>query len=127
MQHDFRQGVPGTLRLDEKSVRIEGLMEGGMVERGNKALAQVIANIFDPNTEPNAVREVNIKLKFKPIVDGRRDTVNCTIHVTPKLAPPAPIGTNVLLGKKGTTVGAYENNPNQLRLDDEAEEVADVG
>lgn len=127
MQHDFEKNVPGVFRLDEKSVRIEGLMEGGMVERGNKALAQVIANIFDPNTEPNAVREVNIKLKFKPIVDGRRDTVNCTIHVTPKLVPPAPIGTNVLLGKKGSLVGAYENNPNQLSLNDDKKGVSDVG
>jgi len=67
----------------------ESLGEDGLGEIANVALAQIVNNIGDPNTEPKAVRELTIKVKFKP--NEQRNMPTLTYAVTSKLAPVKPV------------------------------------
>ena len=48
------------------------LMDGGVEERFNDALAKIWANVYDPNTKPTQAREINLRIKIIP--NGRRDS-----------------------------------------------------
>lgn len=59
-------------------------IDGGKLEKKfQMALAQIGYNIMDPNTDPKAVREVTINLKFKPTPSGSAEV---EYTVKPKLA-----------------------------------------
>lgn len=50
----------------EQNVKLENLGCGAAAEMFQKELENVIANICDPNTKPDAVRTVTLKVKIKP-------------------------------------------------------------
>lgn len=66
---------------------LSDLMDGGVEERFNAALAEVWENVYDPNTDAKKPREVNLKIKITP--NERRDSCDFRVSVVPKLAPRA--------------------------------------
>lgn len=86
-----------------QNVNLKTLSEGAMIERGNLELEKVLENIEDPNTG-FGIREINIKLKFKPRED--RQSAEISIQATSKLAPVTEHLTQVYLGQNDD--GDYE-------------------
>lgn len=98
---------------------LDELMDGGVRERFNDALARVWENVFDPNTDPVIQREITLKVKIKP--SARRDTCDFHVDVIPKLAPPVNLGQTVMLSMKddGTVIATEITSqvPGQMDMD----------
>ena len=101
----------------EEPVTLYSLAGGAAAEHFDEELSRVVSNILDPNTDAEAVREINLKIKIKPGNDRRIGAVS--IQVTSKTGPIAALGTMFYFGKHGWRCFAVENNPNQPSLFDE--------
>ncbi len=105
--------------MDRPIKSLSDLMDGGVEERFNDALDKVWQNVYDPNTNPVAVREVTLKIKIKP--NERRDACDFNVDVIPKLAAPVPLTQTVMLQLNGDgSITATERTsqiPGQLDLD----------
>lgn len=99
----------------QKGVTLQSLRNGGVLEVANKAIQDVVDNIANPDTQADGVREVTIKVKFKPTKD--RSLTAITFSVQPKLQPVAPVVVNAALTKaEGANIAleiAPEQNPAQ--------------
>lgn len=71
-----------------KGVRVESLAGGAVIEKLNYELEKVVENIMDINMDPNAVREITLKIKVKPNGDQSQGAV--IIQTNSKLASLAP-------------------------------------
>jgi hypothetical protein len=101
-----------TEATDEKFVSLATLNSGAAIELFDNELDAVLQNIIDPNTKPDAVREVTLKIKIKP-ADSRKHA-DVSIQVSSKLAPAQESKTVFFLGvKKGHAVAA-ERDMNQM-------------
>jgi len=102
--------------MEEKDgISLDTLNQGAAVERFNMALQEVLNNIQDPNTNPKAPRAVTLKCTFKP--DEDRGLANIIVDVVPKLAPIAPFGVRVFMGRDKDGKGyASEEHPMQPSL-----------
>ena len=90
--------------MTEKSITLTNLSSGAVVEQFNTELQRVWDNIADPNTDPDAAREIQIKVKFKP--SDERGVVDIKVSASTKLAPAEPVETMAYLEKnQGKFVG----------------------
>lgn len=78
------------------TVSMETLAGGAFAEKFNEALADVAANIQNPNTEATAKRGITINIKFSP--NKTRSVVNAQISVSTKLASTESIDTELVMG-----------------------------
>ena len=81
----------------EEGITLDNLGDGAMKELFQVELDRVLKDILDLNTEAKAVREVNIKVVFKP--DEERDLGATGIKVTSKLAGSRIFATRVSFGR----------------------------
>jgi hypothetical protein len=86
----------GKIMQEMKNVTIETMSDGAAIERANLELSRVLANILDKNTDPEAAREVTLKIKLKP--NSGRNAAEVTIQATSKLAPVTGHNTQVYIG-----------------------------
>lgn len=107
------------MAIDRPIESLDELMDGGVRERFNDALRKVWMNVFDPNTNPKAVREIQLKVKIKP--NKRLDAADFNVDVTTKLAPPEPLTQTVMLqlSGDGSIVATERTNqvPGQIDID----------
>ena len=75
--------------------RLDELMDGALTERFNRELNRVLQNVFDPNTKPDAKREIAVKISVVP--NEQRDAAIFSLAVTSKLAPAVNIAQTVFL------------------------------
>lgn len=111
--------MPETQRLG-----LANLGDGGALELFDETLKQVLENIQDPNTKPDAARTVTLTVTIKP--DLSRDFGHVEYKVVPKLAPIAPQKTRVFLAQRPDEFGSYyatEHNPKQPNLEFNQKEV----
>lgn len=95
-------------------VNLEEFAGGALQEKFDIAMAQVLANMLDPNTPWKNKREINIKISFEQNED--RDDTTVDVSVVPKLAASKSIGTRMAIGKNIKTGELYaEEYGNQLR------------
>jgi hypothetical protein len=88
---------------------------GAAKEQFDDALAEVLENIQDPNTEAKSVREIVLKVRIAP--DERRLEAAIDISVVKKLAPTKPYPSRIFIGKSvGGRPEAREVNANQADL-----------
>jgi hypothetical protein len=66
------------------NVDVTELAGGDMVDKMNDAMREIAANILDPNTKPEAAREIICKVTFVP--NAHRDAAAIKIDVSTKLA-----------------------------------------
>lgn len=99
----------------EEKLSIINIGGGAAVEKFDIALQQVLDNIADPNTVENAVREIVLRVRFKPT---DRSYARIEIDVPPpKLAGDFSYNTNCHIGADiHGRAEAYEHNPEQLKL-----------
>lgn len=98
---------------------LSDLMDGGVEERFNDALAKVWENVYDPNTEARKAREVVMKVKIIP--NERRDSCDFRVDVVPKLAPPVSLSQTVMLnlGANGEIIATERTDqiPGQVDIE----------
>ena len=110
-----------------KIINLETLAEGGLTEKVNMALREVLNNIADPNTDYKVKRKLTIDITF--ISQEDRDLALLDIQTKTKLAPPKSIGTKIVIGtdgKGGIMASEFGNQiPGQsvMRVDEETGEV----
>lgn len=95
------------------------LMDGGVEERFNVEMNKIWANVQDPNTDPKAKREIQIKITVKP--NERRDSADFDVQVIGKPAPFKPLSKTVTLqfNTDGSVVATErtEQIPGQMNMD----------
>jgi len=75
----------------------ETLMGGKLNAQYMQAMEDIANNIMDPNRDADATREITIKIKIKPTVNG--DQVAILGQVIPKLAPEKAVATFAFVDK----------------------------
>lgn len=104
----------------ERAIKsLSELMDGGVEERFNEELTKVWNNVYDPNTDPEKVREVILRVKIKP--NERRDACEFKVSCSSKLAAPVDLSQTVMLQITGDgSVIATERTdqvPGQIDMD----------
>lgn len=88
---------------------------GAAAELFQTDLAKVLANIVDPNTKPDARREISLKVSIKPSKD--RELCAVAISTAVKLAPAEAFETQLFVSqRRDGTIESSEYNPRQNRL-----------
>lgn len=75
--------------------RLDELMDGALTERFNYEMERVLQNVFDPNTNPKAKRQIQIVIDITP--NERRDAAEFKVDVKSKVAPPIAVAQTVML------------------------------
>ena len=75
--------------------KLDELLDGGVTERFNIEMERVMDNVYDPNTDPNARRQIQIIIDIRP--NERRDAAEFKVDVKSKIAAMAPISQTVFL------------------------------
>jgi hypothetical protein len=113
-------GAWGTLKgehMQEKNeLSLSTINEGAVNDLFTEELEKVLRNIHDLNTKADAVREINISIKFKPNKD--RLTASTDVKVSSKLSPPNLITGSLFLMFDNNKPKAYANNPHQMNFSD---------
>lgn len=85
---------------DPRRVTLAGMREGAIEELFAEAVARVLENIDDPNTEHDSKRTVTIAFTFKATDDTRND-VQIGVQSSVKLAPVRALSTVVHVARAG--------------------------
>ena len=95
-------------------VTLENLGNGAAAEMFQAELNNVIFNIMDPNTKPDALRSVTLKMKVKP----SKERTMCSVEIAceSRLAPSLPFESTLFVGIEHGEATATEYNPNQQRI-----------
>lgn len=80
-----------------KTISLDRLCGGALLERFQLAMAQIGRNIMDPNTPPDKARTLTIKLTFKP--DKSRKSIKTSIATNISLAPPEADEMMLMIGQ----------------------------
>ena len=110
----------------KEMVTLENLGGGAASEMFSDSLAKVIENIVNPNTKPDAVRTITLKMKVKPDKNQRS---LCTVELScdEKLAAVMPFETAMFVGMEHGVVAASEYAPQQATLFDQSTEKTTPG
>jgi hypothetical protein len=102
--------------MAETVVTLETVGGGAAGELFAREFEKVLANIQDPNTDAQAVREVNVKVRIKPGAD--RESSDTYVIVTSKLAGIKPVKRTMYLATRNGKLVATEFDPKQPGLFD---------
>ena len=97
------------MRSELKEVTLETVGMGGVPELFAHEWANILANVDDPNTSPEAVRKLTIEIAIKP--SEQRDNATVQVSVKSKLAGVRPIQTIVHLAKEQGRLIALTTDP----------------
>lgn len=88
-------------------VSLANIANGAAVELFDSALAEVHANILDPNTDLSKVREIHLVVRLLP---DKKDPkkIAYDLKVTKKLAPPPGVANIMYIGTENGEVVGYE-------------------
>lgn len=101
-------------------ITLSSIGNGAAFELFQERLTEVLENIQDPNTDPDASRKIVLEFTFK-MRDGSREMGGVTIKAKTSLAGTKPVGAVVYVGRKDGRVVADEHDPRQFGMfDDES-------
>lgn len=92
-------------------ISLLNLGDGAAIEKFDEELQRVLDNIVDPNAKADAVREITLKVKFKP--DENRNVAAVSIATDCKLAPDREVTTACVIGRIGSKGHAREMRQQQ--------------
>lgn len=99
--------------------KLDELMDGALTERFNYEMARVLNNVFDPNTDPKAKRQIQIVIDIMP--NERRDAAGFRVDVKSKTAPPVAVTQTVFLSQdddgRVTATEMTSQVPGQISMD----------
>lgn len=102
--------------MELKSLNLQTLNKGAVIELFEDAKKKVLDNIFDINTSAETARTINIKITFKP--DQDRTSASVAVDVRTSLAGVMPTRSRIFLEENEM----YINDPQQPELDLEVED-----
>jgi hypothetical protein len=85
---------------DFTEIVVEELGNGDAISQVNEHLKLAIENILDINKDPTLVREVSLKIKFKPLKGREREEYVVEFQASSKL-PPDAAGQHAMVLAKG--------------------------
>ncbi|MGL5460554.1 MAG: hypothetical protein ACRDBY_13140 [Cetobacterium sp.] len=83
----------------ENMINLERFAEGALAEKMNVALAEVLLNIQDPNTDYKKKRKLILEMTFES--DEERELTEVSILAKTKLAPNKPLAAKLIIGMDG--------------------------
>jgi hypothetical protein len=99
--------------------KLDNLMGGAMQEKFRVALAEVLANVRDPNTKATAKRGITLTVIIAP--NANRDTAQMEVSVKTKTAPSVPAETTIYLDYNDdglvTATEKLDQIPGQINMD----------
>lgn len=101
-------------RQDPNLLDITNICRGAVQERFRAAVAEVMDNIFDCNTDPTKVRKITLEFSFEPFKN--RDGAVTTFKVKTNLVPLEEVEGNVFFAATPGGVMAYARDPKQEHL-----------
>jgi phosphate-selective porin len=104
-------------QLEQTMPSLATIADGAVSEAFEIELQKVLINIADPNTDPNAKREINIKVVLAPIGEEREE-VRVGIQCSTKTVSHKPIDTLFWMRPVGGIVGCTEIKRRQTTLAD---------
>jgi hypothetical protein len=106
-----------------ETLTLNNLAEGAAEELFQHELSRVLENILDPNTEPEAKRQITLKVTFAPKEgkDGERETSDVSLEVSSKLAAIRGVGSGLYLGRRSGKAVAVEATAKQVKMEWEEE------
>jgi hypothetical protein len=89
----------------ENEIKLDELAGGAVHEKFNREMKRVLANIMDPNTDPEKKRKITITLTIAG--DENRMTTNVSVAAKSTLAPARDVSTKLVIGEdpRGNIVG----------------------
>lgn len=82
-----------------ETLKLENLCEGALPELFQRELAAITENIKDPNANPDAKRELIMKVSFMPFPD--RSGAQIELKTTTKLAGTKAVTSNMFIHTSG--------------------------
>ena len=101
---------------DRERINLSNLDGGALAELFEANLPRLLDNVKDPNTKPEALRQVSITLKVKP-TKSRREAV-ITYGVNLKLAAANERSTTVFLAKDEAGEPCLKEYPQDKDIED---------
>lgn len=98
----------GAEQADPRLVTLATLADGAVEELWQTALAHVLENIDDPNTEAGFKRKIALEFVLEPAEDRR--SAKLTFRSSVKTAGIRSVGTSVFLGRHQGKPAAVEVN-----------------
>ena len=103
---------------EERRKSILEMARGGIMERVDYEMNNVVDNILDENTKATAKRKLTLTIEFTP--DDKRQVINTQIVVTTSLAPSNPVVTALYMTSdhgKPCAVEMTPQTPGQIAMD----------
>ena len=75
------------------------MAQGAFEERVDRAMAEALDNILDPNTKATAKRSITLNIELKP--DEERSHIEVSVSVKTKLAALNPVPTSLAIVADG--------------------------
>jgi hypothetical protein len=101
---------------EKEQVNLSNLCGGAVEEVFQRELAQVLANIADVNTDPEAKRKLVLEFTIKPFED--RSGAQVTFACKSKTVPVQEVKGTVFLQRQGLVMVAVPHDPKQIQLFD---------
>lgn len=100
--------------MEPESITLSTICDGGVPEVFERELREVIANIADPNTNPEATRSLTIKFVFKPYEDRSGSHIGFTCK--PGLQPVQMRKSQMFLSRHTGQLKAYAQDQRQVSM-----------
>jgi hypothetical protein len=101
---------------DKEQVSLSNLCGGAIEEVFQREFAQVLQNIADVNTNPEAKRKISLEFTITPFED--RSGAQVTFACKSKTVPVEAVKGTVFLQRKGLVMVAVPHDPKQIRMFD---------
>lgn len=102
--------------MEHEHVTLSNLCGGAIEELFQREWAQVLANVGDVNTDPEAKRKLSLEFTITPFED--RSGAQVTFSCKSKIVPIQAVKGTVYLQRRGTAMVAVPHDPQQIRMFD---------
>lgn len=100
------------------------MAQGAFEERVDRAMAEAIDNILDPNTKATAKRSITLNIELRP--DEERSHIEVSVSVKTKLATLNPVPTSLAIVADGNgelvVAEMVPQVPGQMSMDGDIQE-----
>ncbi|WEA47319.1 replication terminator protein [Priestia aryabhattai] len=115
--------------MSQQIIDLNSFADGALAERFNIEFQKVLANVTDPNTDPEKARKLTITVSVKS--DKRRKVSNVSVVAKTTLLPARDIQTQVLMDfdANGEVTGAelLSGEEGQMFIDKDGDPATDIG
>lgn len=112
------------VHTQDEMVSLLNIKGGAAIELFDIELKNVLFNILDPNTKPDALREIILKVKIKP--DEDRFISQVTVECSSKLSSMSALSTQIVIDRQGGVIEARELLQTQKNLFEDSDKVTPI-